>query len=92
MSHELDLKKYSVRTDLAIEANERKPDVPGLHTEHFDEAGVKITKMTIDSQAAAVIRKKEGAYLTLKQRTCEQAIRLLRNALKNCLQNTSPPF
>ncbi|WP_028982551.1 GPR endopeptidase [Sporolactobacillus terrae] len=66
MSHELDLKKYTVRTDLAIEANENKPEVPGLHTEHFDEAGVKITKMVIDSQAAAAIQKKEGSYLTFE--------------------------
>ncbi|MCO7175666.1 GPR endopeptidase [Sporolactobacillus kofuensis] len=66
MDHNLDLKQYTVRTDLAIEANEKKPEIQGVHVDEKTEDGIKVTFMTIDEHASLSMRKKSGTYLTFE--------------------------
>ena len=70
-NNSLDLKKYTVRTDLAIEAremvNEKKIDenapMSGIEFKEEDIEGVKLTRMTIHESAAERLGKKSGRYL-----------------------------
>lgn len=60
MSHEVDLSKYCIRTDLAIEAinNNIKQDVD-------DYDGVKVTSIVLDDESSKSIFKKPGNYITI---------------------------
>ncbi|MGV3487544.1 MAG: GPR endopeptidase [Tuberibacillus sp.] len=71
MEKDLSLNRYSVRTDLAIEAremvNEEVKDQAPLSGIEFKEEnieGIKLTKMTIHPSAAERLGKKAGRYLT----------------------------
>ena len=72
MGKDLDLQQYKVRTDLAIEArdmlqsqeSEQAPAIKGLMVKEEDIEGVKLTRMTINEEAAARLGKKPGKYLT----------------------------
>lgn len=67
MAKELDLHAYGVRTDLAIESDEKKSLINhGVELEEKNENGIKITKMTIKQDAAVKMNKKPGAYLTFE--------------------------
>lgn len=75
---EIDLQKYSVRTDLAIEAHEmvveeqtKKADasaskIDGVIIKEKHEDPVKITSVEITEQGAKTIGKKPGRYLTFE--------------------------
>lgn len=78
MKESLDLSKYSVRTDLAIEAKgmadesrtpeqkEKSPEIEGVIVKERDENGIKITSLQITEQGAELTGKKPGNYLTLE--------------------------
>lgn len=74
MKEPLDLSKYSVRTDLAVEAHqmlqERQEEQQGIQgvvvKEREEEEGITITKVTIDEVASESMGKKPGNYLTLE--------------------------
>lgn len=69
----LDLRKYSVRTDLAVESKEiaetaHGGPVPGVH-EQIEEldGGIKITRLDVTSEAASrQIGRIQGHYITLE--------------------------
>ena len=61
MKHEIDLSKYKIRTDLAIE--EIKEDYK-RETQKYDE--IKVEKIYIDEQASKTINKKIGNYITIE--------------------------
>ncbi|MCD7033035.1 GPR endopeptidase [Metabacillus sp. GX 13764] len=76
---ELDLSKYTVRTDLAIEAHEiavgqqpqtaptaQESDVRGIIVTERAEEGIKLTTVEIKKEGAELTGKKEGTYLTLE--------------------------
>jgi spore protease len=70
---ELDLSKYSVRTDLALEAHQmlqEKQEVPsaisGVRVDEREEEGITITKVIIEEEASESMGKKPGNYLTLE--------------------------
>ncbi|MEF3306050.1 GPR endopeptidase [Paenibacillus sp. GYB003] len=70
---DLDLSRYSVRTDLALEAKEmasgRLGDaIPGVHTETSEDDGdMTITKMTIETdEGAQAVGKLRGHYVTIE--------------------------
>ena len=78
MSDSLDLSRFNVRTDLAVEAKEgiknkeqqdnedqSKPDI-GIDTRVEEEGDVKITHMVIHEKGAEKLGKKPGNYLTLE--------------------------
>jgi len=71
MEKDIDLKRFSVRTDLAIEAREmvteetkEKAPLTGVDFEEQDIEGIKLSKMTIHPEAADRLGKKAGRYLT----------------------------
>jgi spore protease len=73
MKEPLDLSKYSVRTDLAVEAHqmlqerqEEQKGVQGVIVKEREEEGITITKVTIDEVASESMGKKPGNYLTLE--------------------------
>lgn len=61
MKREIDLKNYSIRTDLAIESINRKVN---KKTENID--GIKVTIVKLDKIEASKINKKEGTYITIE--------------------------
>ncbi len=63
MKHEVDLNKYSLRTDLMIEAAKNVDNLK-LNEENFD--GVKVTEIDIDDEKSKVIGKKVGKYITIE--------------------------
>lgn len=70
--HDLDLDRYQVRTDLALESHqmaveERGSDIPGVDWRESERNGVKTTWMHVkNKQGAEEIGKLPGHYLTLE--------------------------
>lgn len=62
MNNEIDLSKYKIRTDLAIEA---LPSMENLDTYIKDEQ-IKVTSLHVDSKLSQEIGKKEGTYITVE--------------------------
>jgi spore protease len=67
-----DLSSYSPRTDLALEARDlasgasEKP-IPGVHSDTYDDEGIRVTKIDITSdEGARAIGKLPGHYITLE--------------------------
>ncbi|PYZ98704.1 GPR endopeptidase [Alteribacter lacisalsi] len=77
---ELDLSKYTLRTDLAVEAHEivkeeqqgGRPDedaqqhIEGVIVKERQEGDISITRVDIDETGAETMGKKPGKYLTLQ--------------------------
>ena len=64
MNKEVDLSKYQIRTDLAIDYVEEKKKLKGVKhkTEIIDN--IKVTNVELDSINA--LNKKKGKYITLE--------------------------
>ncbi|MFC7681472.1 GPR endopeptidase [Paenibacillus sp. GCM10028914] len=69
---ELDLQRYSVRTDLAVESRELASGqgvkaIPGVLEDVQQEGGVKITRLDVENEAASQrIGRVQGHYVTLE--------------------------
>ena len=61
MKHEIDLKKYKIRTDLAIDLI---PENIKLETEKKEN--IKISRIYVDKKTSEQIEKKEGNYITIE--------------------------
>ena len=61
MKHEIDLSKFQIRTDLAIEVI---PQNLEIQTKDYDN--IKIQKVFIDEKASKEINKKIGNYITIE--------------------------
>lgn len=72
MREPLDLSKYGIRTDLAVEAHqmlqeqEEKTSIQGVIVKEREEDGITITKVVVDENASEMMGKKAGNYLTLE--------------------------
>lgn len=72
MEKELDLQKYNVRTDLALEAKEMAETpqggpIPGIQSETSEDDGITITQLHVQNeQGSAAIGKMQGHYVTLE--------------------------
>lgn len=80
MKDSLDLSKYSIRTDLAVEAREMAiaeraktvqneenlSQIEGVIIKEKEEDGMKISIVEITKQAEEAIGKKQGRYLTIE--------------------------
>ena len=64
MNKEIDLSKYQLRTDLAIESVSDKIDGINIKTDEIDS--IKITDVYIDESGAKKINKKSGNYITIE--------------------------
>ncbi|MGM1046611.1 spore protease [Paenibacillus uliginis N3/975] len=69
---ELDLQRYSVRTDLAVESRElvsgsEAPPISGVLEDVKQEDGIKITRLDVQNEAASQrIGRVKGHYVTLE--------------------------
>ena len=59
--HNIDIKKYEIRTDMAIDLAEKNKDI--INTIKYEKKGVKVTWIKLDKDNK--INKKPGNYLTL---------------------------
>lgn len=64
MSHEIDLKKYDIRTDLVIDTIDNVSDNIDTLVEDYD--GIKVTKVVVDDNVSKIIGKKKGKYITIE--------------------------
>jgi len=69
---DLDLQKYNVRTDLALEAKEMAEaplggPIPGIQSETTEDDGITITQLHVqDEQGSQAIGKMQGHYVTIE--------------------------
>ena len=64
MGHEIDLKRYDIRTDLVIDTIDNNDD--NIDTLVEVQGDIKITKVTVDDNVSRIIGKKKG-YMILNQ-------------------------
>jgi len=98
LSKSLDLSKYSVRTDLAVEAREmvveeqnknlgenEEPisDIKGVIIKEREIDGIKISTVEITSEGEEAIGKKKGNYLTLEVQGIRQKDTELQEKVEN---------
>lgn len=63
--HQIDLKKYSIRTDLAIEELEHNKLLKDKKKEMTKYRGIQVNTFTISEDEAKIINKKPGMYTTI---------------------------
>lgn len=64
MGHKVDLSKYKIRTDLAVEVV--KDGIKGVTSNVRIEHNIKITDVDIDYNGSKMIGKKPGSYITIE--------------------------
>ncbi len=62
MKHSVDLSKYQIRTDLAIESIK---DIKNISKEIIED-NIKITNVVVDDKVSSLINKKKGNYITIE--------------------------
>ena len=62
----VDLSKYQIRTDLAIEALEGVDTKDGIITSEREQNGIKITCVDVLQDGIKLINKKMGRYITME--------------------------
>ena len=65
MGHSIDLSKYQIRTDLAIESINNR-EIAGIVFNETIEDGIKITDVFISEEGSKNINKKTGNYVTIE--------------------------
>lgn len=65
MNHDIDLSKYQLRTDLAIEAI-GDDKIEGISSEQENYDDIKITNVYVDKIGSKKINKKVGNYITIE--------------------------
>lgn len=63
MNHEIDLSKYQIHTDLAIDALEQNGEKIS-NTVNYD--GISVTSVYLDKETAKKLNKKQGNYITIQ--------------------------
>ena len=66
MNHEIDLSKYQIRTDLAIEAIENISEIKGIKSKEEIIDEIKVTNVFVDNEGSKKINKKKGNYITIE--------------------------
>lgn len=59
MGHEIDMSKYDVRTDLAIDLTDNSDT-------HYESGNVSVSKIYLDEDKGKIINKKKGMYTTIE--------------------------
>lgn len=65
MKHEIDLKDYSIRTDLITEIIEDKEE-NGINKKVVMEGDIRVTEVYLNKEGAKSLNKKEGNYITIE--------------------------
>lgn len=66
MNHEIDLSKYQIRTDLAIELIDENSSLEGISFKKSSFEDITITDVTVEESGSNVIGKKKGIYTTIE--------------------------
>ena len=85
-----------IRTDLAMEASQAAGSVPGVRVSQWEESGIQVTEVRIETpDAAKTLGKREGTYLTME---CEgvrtrnpASVIALQNMLGEEIERLLPP-
>ena len=64
MNKEIDLSKYKIRTDLAIDEIEQNVQLKGIRSSQKNIEGINVTEVILDENNA--LNKKKGKYITLE--------------------------
>ena len=87
MGHEIDLKRYDIRTDLVIDTIDNNDD--NIDTLVEVQGDIKITKVTVDDNVSRIIGKKKGRYITIEfdddkeDKIIEEAMKIVAGTAKN---------
>lgn len=91
MKHEIDLKKYDIRTDLVLDTIENNSLNIKSDTYNYDD--IKVTKVEVDKQNSKLLNKKEGTYITIEFNDVtddinkEKVTEVFTSQLKNMISN-----
>jgi len=66
MKHEIDLSKYSVRTDLAIESIENRINKVGIRISTKNYNDILVTNAIVSRKGSKALGKKPGKYITIE--------------------------
>lgn len=66
VNKEVDLSKYSLRTDLAIESIDSCSNLEGIDKKIKKIDEIKITLVDVKEKGSKIINKKEGSYITIE--------------------------
>ncbi len=64
MKHEIDLKNYQIRTDLAIEQVEGSENLEGIKQDSYVKNNIKVTNVVLDKNNK--LGKSCGNYITIE--------------------------
>ena len=64
VNHEIDLKKYDIRSDLVLDSIENNKS--NIESNVYEKNEIKVTKVNINKDNSGVINKKEGKYITIE--------------------------
>lgn len=64
MNHEIDLKKYDIRSDLVLDSIENNRS--NIKSDIYEKDGIKVTKVDVDRDNSSLLNKKEGKYVTIE--------------------------
>ncbi len=64
MNHEIDLKKYDIRSDLVLDSIENNRY--NIKSDIYEKDGIKVTKVDVDRDNSSLLNKKEGKYVTIE--------------------------
>lgn len=90
MKHEIDLKKYQIHTDLAIE-NVENDNQLNIKTDIKEVNDITITNIKLDNKSAKKIGKKAGNYITIEFKdatdfnNCNNLKKVLQKEIRNIL-------
>lgn len=65
MGHSVDLSKYKIRTDLALDIVDGNK-IEGIKTDFHNYGEIKVTNVTVDKIGSEKINKKPGVYITIE--------------------------
>ena len=66
MAHEIDMKKYKIRTDMTVESFDKTKNITGInHTVFQKENNITVEKTIIDETGEKTCGKKKGIYQTI---------------------------
>lgn len=64
MNHEIDLKKYDIRSDLVLDSIESSGS--NIKSNIYEKDGIRVTKVDVGEDSSSLLNKKEGKYITIE--------------------------
>lgn len=66
MKHEIDLSKFSIHTDLAIDSVEQEDSKEGIKVTNKSYKDIRVTNVVVNKKGSKILGKKPGKYVTLE--------------------------